>query len=200
MCELCAEIKPHSAWLLDLSQEDPDSWLSMVVSQVKADSLGESTTVYHEIGAKKPAHASIKVAAWSISICVKTSCETFGQCLDPIPQTDSRRWWPMVLRHGHHSHRAWGRASQQMSVKCCPWLPMVAPTFGRYEGFLSHGGTPIAGWLISGKIPSRVHLDIDDLGVPPLMETSIWKNNDQSVELGVLYVRQTHKWVDIGEW
>ena len=34
--------------------------------------------------------------------------------------------------------------------------------------FHSHGGSPIAGWLISWKI----HLGMDDLGVPLFQETS----------------------------
>ena len=37
-----------------------------------------------------------------------------------------------------------------------------------YRGFHNHGGTPIAGWFISGKIPSRMD---DDSGVALLQET-----------------------------
>ena len=40
-----------------------------------------------------------------------------------------------------------------------------------YEGFHGHGGTPIAGWFMSWKIPSRSGWY---LGVPPFQETSIW--------------------------
>ena len=39
-----------------------------------------------------------------------------------------------------------------------------------YRGFHSHGGTPIAGWFIT-KTPTKM----DDLGVPPFQDTSIWR-------------------------
>ena len=55
------------------------------------------------------------------------------------------------------------------------WLRTGVPAHGDwdypiYEGFHGHGGTPIAGWFMSWKIPSRSGWY---LGVPPFQETSI---------------------------
>ena len=48
-------------------------------------------------------------------------------------------------------------------------------------GVSINGGTPIAGWFILGKS----HLEMDDLGLIPLMETPIIGNHKPS-EMGVI--------------
>ena len=42
-----------------------------------------------------------------------------------------------------------------------------------YGGFLSHGGTPIAGWIISWIISWKIPLSDDEQGYPHGLETSI---------------------------
>ena len=60
--------------------------------------------------------------------------------------------------HPHHRPSPAGRSEK-------PILFLTSP----YGGFHGHGGTPIAGWFLLGKIP----LKMDDLGVPPFMETPL---------------------------
>ena len=52
---------------------------------------------------------------------------------------------------------------RRFRLSCRPYRAGMAN-----RGF--NGGTPIAGWFV----PWKIHLQMDDLGVPLFQETSIW--------------------------